>query len=78
MPEASAKDLEGMLLEEAEDTTRLSERLQQWRRRCVYGPRELTTTAAAAAAAAAVAAAAEKDGPEDSEKTMEASEEDDE
>ena len=72
MPEASAKDLEGMLLEEAEDTTRLSERLQQWRRRCVYGPRELTTTAAAAAAAA------EKDGPEDSEKTMEASEEDDE
>ena len=70
MPEASAKDLEGMLLEEAEDTTRLSERLQQWRRRCVYGPRELTTTAAAAAA--------EKDGPEDSEKTMEASEEDDE
>ena len=24
-------------IEEAEDTTRPSERLQQWRRRCVYG-----------------------------------------
>ena len=30
--------------EETEEMTRPSERLQQWRRRCVYGPRELTTT----------------------------------
>ena len=29
--------------EEEEETTRLSERLQRWRRRCVYGSRVLKT-----------------------------------
>ena len=51
------------LAEEAEETARLSERLQQWRRRCVYGSRELTTT---------TVLSVKENGPEDSETTTEA------
>ena len=57
------------LAEDAEETTRLRERLRQRRRRCVYGPRELTTT---------TAVSAEEDGPEDSATMMGALEEDEE
>ena len=38
-----------MSAEEAEETTCLSECLQRRRRRCIYGPRELTTTMVASA-----------------------------
>ena len=34
--------------EEAEETTRISERIRWWRRRCVYGVRVLMTKAALA------------------------------
>ena len=52
-------------MEEAEETTRLRERLV-WRRQwCVYGQRELITAALASE---------EEDGPEDSATTTEVSE----
>ena len=60
-PEDSKKTTEA-LVEEAEKTTNLSEHLGRWRRRCVYGPRELMTT---------TAMLAEEDGTEDSVMTME-------
>ena len=56
-------------VEEAEETTRPSERLQRRRRRCVYGPRELTTT---------TAASEKEDGPKESETTVEVSSDDEE
>ena len=63
-PEDSTTTTEASV-EEAEDTTRLRERLR-WRRQwCVYGPRELTTT---------TEASAEENGPKDSVTTTETSE----
>ena len=52
-------------MEEAEETTRLRERLGWRRRRCVYGQRELITAALVSE---------EEDGPEDSGTTTEVSE----
>ena len=52
-------------MEEAEETTRLRERLGWRRRRCVYRKRELITAALAPE---------EEDGPEDSAMTTEVSE----
>ena len=57
------------LAEEAEEMTRLIERLRRRRRRCFYRPRELTTTTTAVESV-------EEDRPEDSITTMEASAED--
>ena len=63
-PEDSTTTAEA-LAEEAEETTRLRERLRRRIWKCVYGPRELTT---------AMVASTEEEGTKDSAMTTEASE----